>query len=456
MKFYRAFACLGFYCGVASALTPQDFTTGMGVDGDAEYPVWELEVPDAVYAGVRSAGLADLRVFNAQQLAVPHAICRQQGETTVRTRGREFDLPVFPLRSSSAGSTDGDVEVDVDAPAGTDVRVEVDSIPPALTPDVVVSGYVIDASKVGVPITALRLRWATADGASEIGVRVEESDTLDQWRVVVSSTKLVRLANAQATLERSRIPLATSARYRYLRLVRIDDGPPPVVEAVIAETEQPVKSRSVPLRWFSAQPGGGDAEAGFDYSVSHRAPVETARIALPVRNQLVALKLQSRVSAQSAWTTRWQGPWSNFAPDGAAAVMLFAPTADLQWRIQITDGADAFGGVAPTLDLGYTPERLRFVAQGGGPYTLAYGSGRAKPAEPRDCEWWRSTVSPGVGMMLGQAQAGPPQVLGGDAALQPLAEPPPVQRYVLWGVLVGGTLLLLAMAFSLLRRLRSD
>lgn len=457
MKAWHFPALLGLYCGAAAALTPQDFVNGMTVDGDAEYPVWELEVPDAVYAGVLGSGLIDLRVFNAQQQEVPHAICRSKSVSPVESvQGREYELPVFPLRVAPTGSAEA-VDVDVAAPAGSEVRVEVDAPTSGSLAEAGLGGYVIDAGAVDAAISAIRLRWATADGASEVAVRVEQSDTLDQWSVVVPQSRLVRLAAEGATLERSRIAVPP-ARYRYLRLVRVSDGLSPTVEAVIAETLAPPKGRPLPLRWFAPAPGGGDAKAGFDYGTAYRAPVQSARIVLPARNPLVALRLQSRGSTQADWVTRWEGRWSNLAADsadGAATVMPFAATADPFWRIQITDGIEAFGAAAPVLQLGYVAERLRFVTQGGGPYTLAYGSGRVKATEQRDCDWWRGTVS-AVGTLLGKATAGPPRTLGGDAAKQPLAEPPPVQRYVLWAVLVLGTLLLLAMAFSLLRRLRPE
>jgi hypothetical protein len=53
-----------------------------------------------------------------------------------------------------------------------------------------------------------------------------------------------------------------------------------------------------------------------------------------------------------------------------------------------------------------------------------------------------------------EGHLGAERQLGGDAALQPPPKPTPVKRIVLWIVLVGGVGLLIAMALSLLRRLR--
>ena len=95
------------------------------------------------------------------------------------------------------------------------------------------------------------------------------------------------------------------------------------------------------------------------------------------------------------------------------------------------------------------------MAQGEGPYVLAVGSVRAPLAPRRACEWWRGAVRPEeAAAMLGAARAGAARTLGGEAALRPTPVPVPVRRYVFWAVLCAVSLVLVAMAVSLLRRVR--
>jgi hypothetical protein len=54
-----------------------------------------------------------------------------------------------------------------------------------------------------------------------------------------------------------------------------------------------------------------------------------------------------------------------------------------------------------------------------------------------------------------QATPGSFEVLGGDAALQPAPRKTPTRLIVLWGSLVVGVGILIAMALSLLKRLRN-
>ncbi len=460
-------ALLGMQLGNAGAVGLQDFVAGIEIQGDPNRPVWQLEIPDAAYAGTTRARLEDLGVFNAQQMAVPHAICSPE-ETTVAEppRAHEVQLPVFPVQGGRPASDASESGTEVSVNAGRDVSVKVDVSPSSgalshdAPPPPPVRGYVIDARGVGEPLTQLRLVWRTADGASEIGVRIEASETLEQWRVVVPQAVLVRLQAQDASIERATTALPV-ARYQYLRLVRADDGPAPVIDAAIANALTYPPASTVNDRWFEAksQPVQPDASP-FDYDAERRAPVRRARIDLTGRNQIATVTLLSRPDPTAPWVTRWQGERFRFEQDGEVRTsgdIVFLATADPLWRVQVRDGREAFGDAAPVLHLGYVPDLLRFVTQGEPPFVLAYGSVRAPAATRRACEWWRQAVSSrDASTMLGAARPGAARTLAGDEALRAAPVPVPVRRYVFWAVLTVASLLLVAMAISLLRRVRQD
>jgi hypothetical protein len=105
------------------------------------------------------------------------------------------------------------------------------------------------------------------------------------------------------------------------------------------------------------------------------------------------------------------------------------------------------------LELGYRPAKLRFLAQGAGPYTLAFGSRRTDTGVAQACEGLFSDLSNrDMEQMIGEATLGGLQTLGGDAALRPLPAKTPVRLIALWGVLIAGAGLLIAMAVALLKR----
>jgi hypothetical protein len=108
-----------------------------------------------------------------------------------------------------------------------------------------------------------------------------------------------------------------------------------------------------------------------------------------------------------------------------------------------------------SLELGYLPARLRFLAQGPAPYTLAFGSRRADAAAPAACDGLLGDVSAkDRAQMIVQGYVGVVRNLGGEVALTPSPRQTPMRLIVLWSVLIGGVVLLVAMALSLLKRLR--
>ena len=121
--------------------------------------------------------------------------------------------------------------------------------------------------------------------------------------------------------------------------------------------------------------------------------------------------------------------------------------------MQIQNDAQLYQGAV--LELGYYPSRVRFLAQGAGPFTVAFGSRRAEPAHAARCDGLLADVSQADReRMVAVGYAAAVVSLGGSGALQPLPKKTPLKVVILWGVLVVGVALLVGMALSLLQRVR--
>ena len=457
--------------GTAAASTPEpdDFALGLNVLATPGYPVLQFTVPDRVYEGVTRADLGDLRVFNGGGIVVPHALCT--GPEPVAETVSEEPLRVFPLQPGAPphgdGGGNGDTRVSVQTPAGTSVQVIERGGPSGMAmrpaaPAAVAAPqvFVADATALRHPLRALQLGWSTPDGASQATVRVEASDDLDRWHTVVANTTLLYVAADGRTLDRNRIDLPQQT-YRYLRLTR-SDGPAVRIERVTAETVQP-GAPPEPF-WFAANPAATADAEGVGFETGRLAPVQTARVELPSANMALHVALESRQRAEMPWQQRWSGDVSSVRLDPEQATRLpeprstrFFPVADTQWRVRVLRGRESLGGGRPTLHLGYHPARLRFLVQGEGPFVVAYGSARVAPGETRGCDDLLAQVpSAQRDTLIGDAavSAAPSGAFGGPEVLAPAPKPTPVRQIVLWAVLLLGAAALVAMALSLLRRLR--
>src|SRR5690606_29155576 len=140
----------------------------------------------------------------------------------------EHELAVFQLRQAAQGA-DGR-RVQVETADGTRIDIEGATARPALDDGT----YIIDASSIEDPLGAVGFQWQSADDASAVRVRIEASDDLDDWQVVVPESTLLHVAEGDRQLRRETIELPPR-RYRYLRVRRVDAGPPLQVLKVSAQ-----------------------------------------------------------------------------------------------------------------------------------------------------------------------------------------------------------------------------
>jgi hypothetical protein len=444
----------------AEALLPGQFSEAVPIAIEANRPLQQLALPDAVYQRAVSPDLYDLAVFDAQGLRVPHVLCtvpQQQHLAELLNT-----LTVFPVQLARNGGGQG-ATAEVRTDGGDRIAITV----PGSTPQtaVGVTAYELDLSVLNPATVALQVQWHSPTGLSEVHFKVEQAEGRQPWRTVVEDAALRRLSADGQTLEWAEISLPP-AHYQSLRLTP-RDASGTVIDGVQARTRE-TTLLPADLHWFPAlQTGPADEPAPFkgktqSYDARRQAPVIAARITLVEPNTRFDLRLQSRPSLEARWQTAWAGEaFYLLTPGGErrSAEIVLPANRDRYWRLLAEDASAPF---TPILELGYTPQNLRFVAQGQGPYRLAYGNASTNMQGPTtSCEGLLKTLlkQPGsdeAAQLMGSAEAGAVQVLAGAAALQapPPQTAPAWRRWLLWAVLITAVLLLLGMARTLLADLK--
>jgi hypothetical protein len=427
-----------------------DYAQGVAIDVISQRPIVQLGVPDTVYQAITTDDLSDVRVFNADGLPVPHALCVSP-KTQAPSVSQE-SLAVYRLQDIKSAASDG-TRVEVQTPGGAQISVQGANQTDA---ERQTSAYVIDARGIVDELRAMQFDWSSPDGASEVRVSIQASDDLDRWRTLVAGSTLLSLKSGEQQLRRHRVAIP-QAHYEYLRVERVDRGPPLQIDGVIAERVTPAPV--IEPTWFFANPAAPSESAELSFDAARRAPITYARLALSQDNTSLRIAIDSRDDEKASWSTRWSGEAYSIITDTERRVSPpaeFAATTDPLWRVRLTNPGETFSQ-SPTLELGYRPARLRFLAQGEGPFTLAFGSRRAEASPARACEGLLADMKrEDLEQNIGEAMAGLPRNLGGDDALRPLPKKTPVRQIVLWGVLILGVGALVAMALSLLRRVKPD
>jgi len=429
----------------------RDFARGFSVSGPSQ-PLLEVTLPDEVYATVLQDDLNDLRVFNREGGVVPHALCDAPAPAPAEPRLQK--LAVFPLQAGQTAAIGDGTRIEVKTAGGTQVTVDEGDEPQASASGK--NAYLIDLRELKSPVEALRFNWTSADAASEARLRIEASEDLQSWHEVMRSATLLHARAGGTELQRARIPLP-EARYAFLRFEAAGDRPLPRIDGISVELQSTAATRTP--NWVAATPMAADETAtAFWFDAARRAPLYSADLRLPTDNMALVVALQSRRDADAAWQARWSG--EIFALQLGSArhhhtQIHFPQTTDRFWRVEVLRGAETLGGMQPSLQLGYPPARLRFLAQGEGPFLVAYGSARVERQAPVACERLLGSLSKDERAgMTGEAQIESLDALDNPAALKALPKPTPLRQIILWAVLVSGALLVLAMAMTLLKKLK--
>jgi hypothetical protein len=286
------------------------------------------------------------------------------------------------------------------------------------------------------------MSWPEAASDYSGRVRVEASDDLGSWRTVVAAAPIANLhANGRMLIENRIILAPTAAKYWRIKWL----GAPPAFEitSVLAE---PAESLAAPLRATLEVGGKPDPVNANDYlfDLGAHAPVSRVNVVLPEVNTTVVVELSSRPTANEPWRIVARAGF--YRLKAADAEQLNAPLEvrvddDRYWRARITDSAGP--PRAPLrLHVEWIPNEVTFLAQGQGPFLLAYGNATAIRAEA-DLSQIPATLQ------ISPAVVGSRQVLGGSTRLVGKPAAFPGMRAVLWGVLLLAVALLAWMAYRL-------
>ncbi len=440
---------IAFVAAGAHAERPSDYAAGVPLTPAGSGPFQRVAVPAAAYEGTVRPDLADLRIFNADGEVVPFAWIPRPAAT--RERPSAVSLAQFPLYLDRDQRDVSGISLSVTRNAsGTAIDIRSSDSPPA--PGQTLGGFVLDASDLTEPLSALVFTMPEAAGAATMHLRIDASDDLARWRSVVPDAVLVNLEYAGRRLVRDRVDIPAS-RSKYLRLSWSVGAPVIEFTAVGGEFAERVVESPRQWRVVSGAPVA-DHEGEFEYDLGGAYPVDRLDVTLAEPNSVVPAQIFARANAAEPWQSVESTVFYRLREPGgevASAPVPVAGGARRYWLLRFDPRSGASARFAPPLRAGWQPAELIFATRGPPPFTLAYGNRLATPgALPI------STLVPGYDAAKGlpaginAASAGLSVELGGKDRLR---EPPDVKRWILWASLALGAILLGWMAWRLSREM---
>ena len=446
-----------------AALNPDDFAFGMRLDVESGGAIYRLLIPKKVYETVVHPDLSDIMVFNGDGAAVPFLLRKQRQEPSVSKSS--VDLPFFPWHGQ--GQRDGNTDVSLrlkDLQQQTRVTIETgkqgDQPPP-------ISGYIIDARSLEDSMDALEIDLAKDEENLIATILVEQSHDLVRWERLVHKASLVKMRFRGHEITQTTIPVV-SRPDRYLR-IRWPDGQEPVTITGVRAIKEESDPCNAQVAWKKPDaipdtPRSDEKKDGvvsYVYDSGGVFPVDRIKIDFQENNSLSRLRFFSRSRSEEPWVDHGAGLFYNLRFDDtklAKDTHVITPTSHRLWRITLKGERPASS--PPGISLGWIPHELLFVAQGKGPFQLAYGSSRKDMSTGSDDRegksLLRSILDSNNEKLIKPVILHAPVILGGKERLTPQAPPLPWKKWLLWGTLVIGVLIVAGMALSLIQSMNSE
>lgn len=436
--------CLG---GVARSENIDGYSHHAQIKTEGAGPYYHFPLTMEVYRSSLSPGLRDLRVLNAAGEIVPHALTVKTDIPQPKTV--QTELRGFPLYSNEK-SENGGIQIRREK-NGSLVSIE----PVKATVTRKLTGVILDASSITAPLVALDVSL-NEYGQPFQHFRIEASDDLKFWRGVQDSATIAVLEQEGSRIEQRQVELP-SIRAKYLRLTWLDPQAISSLPRVIATSSVAPPQSQPDMIWTEAISPGRSRDGEFVYRLDSMLPVERIHFILPQINTLAPAQLLVRGNDKQPWRRISTTVLYRLASQGGEAV---PPDIDLggelitELQLKLDARAGGVGGEPLQVKIAVRPRQLVFLARGNSPFTLAWGlagvNTSALPLATLVPAYRYENGLPGSSASLGTDQKNPIPIRVGNAGNEPI-DPALVHKWILWGVLVAGAVLLLLMAMKLMR-----
>lgn len=443
------------YAADHDSLRADDFAYGRSITPESARALQSVALDLDVYRHSVEAGLADLRVFDAQGEPVPHAI--RHAPPAPAREPRVEPLPVFRVDDGASAQSPVDgFEIDAEI-SETGAILRLRGPAPSLPGPETGGTWIVDASSLGrEPMIGLELDLAPSAGDFVAHLRVDASEDLTHFRTRVPHAALARFSQGGHEIERLDLGMP-STRARYLRLTLIDGVLPADLRGVSARIATPP---TPPEREHTRLVGAPVARepGSFVYDIGGDLPIERIDVLPGEPNTLLEIQIDSAAAAEGPWTTRYTGLVYRLESGGTLR------SAPIPWRVddrrllrvRVSPKGGGSQQADPELELEWRPAQVVFVARGEGPFMLAYGK-RGAPDTAFEASRIVQLAGDGVARLDDTtASLGPVQVLAGDLAYERAPTPVSWRKLALWGVLVLTVGSVLWMSVRLLGGARDD
>ncbi|WP_380785291.1 DUF3999 family protein [Sphingomonas sp. R86521] len=342
--------------------TPDGYAARLPIVVASGAPAQRIMLPAAVLAASRTAGLSDLRVFDAANRAMPIAQAAAPGRA-----GRRDVLPAMPILGAADALTVTGVSLTVEGTG--DARVtRIDGTPRGGPAEVETLGALLDARAVRGDAEALSLD-ADVPQAQPVTFTVAASADLKTWRPIAEKT----VYRATGATGGPRIPLDGEMLHgQYLRITWHAASrllAPVTVRGAVLESRA---GAAAPVTMGAILPDLADPHV-VEFAIPFATALDTIELRPTGNDAIVPVRVLGRNDAEQPWTLLGRGTAVRPGVGANAGGAITLPGQSYRLiRIEADQRSAGFTS-PPGVELGFVPRAIVFLTAGRPPFTLAVG-----------------------------------------------------------------------------------
>jgi hypothetical protein len=445
--------------GLMVALAIPANAASFKLDANGNDPFYQSNISKEVYQYTHSSTLQDLTIQNASGEQVPYALIPYEDlhpQTTTHKDSKP--LIIFPIKENAL-SNPSELRIHLQKNAGNTSLDIVSSDGEADVSKVKNSIYLLDAGKKHAPLETISVDWQGVDGKL-LTLEVLTSDDLQSWSHAGNAV-LLKTANANSSIVQNTISLdsPTEARYLQIRATEPNSSSFNLTKANAEYSKVQSIAPQLVLQSIQFIARSEDPKKGLvniDFESAGHFPASYLQIKLPQNNTITSTTIQVRNNTNEPWEYLTTASVYRLMQQGKTFTnpdVVLSPTVARYWRLQFNQSSGGIGAENPSLSLGWLPSTVVWNARGQAPFTLHVGE---KPSIVNNVSIASLIPDYKIEKILALVKSGITlEVSANNTTTEQVANtwvaPIDYKRWLLWGGLFLGVLLLAGMAFSLLK-----
>ncbi len=445
--------------GLMVALAIPANAASFKLDANGNDPFYQSNISKEVYQYTHSSTLQDLTIQSASGEQVPYALIPYEDlypQTTTQQDSKQ--LIIYPIKENALGNP-SELRIHLQKSAGNTSLEIVSNDGEANVSKKTSAIYLLDAGKKHAPLETISVDWQGVDGKL-LTLEVLTSDDLQSWSHAGNAV-LLKTANANSSIVQNTISLdsPTEARYLQIRATEPNSSSFNLTKANAEYSKVQSIAPQLVLQSIQFIARSEDPKKGLvniDFESAGHFPASYLQIKLPQNNTITSTTIQVRNNINEPWEYLTTASVYRLMQQGKTFTnpdVVLSPTVARYWRLQFNQSSGGIGAENPSLSLGWLPSTVVWNARGQAPFTLHVGE---KPSIVNNVSIASLIPDYKIEKILALVKSGITlEVSANNTTTEQVANtwvaPIDYKRWLLWGGLFLGVLLLAGMAFSLLK-----